>query len=92
MKKLFFIVALMFSMNASAFRVFNSQIGDFKKITNRYYSCIVKLQNTEVEVIVTKDLMTLIKSNRVSLNLKWANCGHDGIKFYLIPTFKNEPR
>lgn len=94
MKKIIFTIAFTFSMviNASAFRVYNSQVSDFKRITNKYYSCIVKLQSTEVEVLITKDLMALIKSNQVSLDLKWESKDNKGMRFYLIPTFKTNPK
>lgn len=94
MKKIIFTLALAFGIvaNASALRVFNSQISNFKRITNKYYSCVVKLQSTEVEVIVTKNTMNLIKHNRVSLDLKWTKCGDKGMRFYLIPDYKSIPR
>lgn len=91
MKKLFIAVALIFSMKASAFRVFNSQVTNFNKIDKNIYSCEVVLQKQVITCYINKELMDLIKSNRVALDLKWES-KDKGMRFYLIPSFKNEPR
>lgn len=94
MKKIVFTIALAFGIvaNASALRIFNSQVINFNKVDKNIYSCDVVLQQRVVTCYINKELMELIKANRVALDLKWANCGCEGFKFYLIPSFKNEPR
>lgn len=96
MKKLFFVAAFLFVANTSfAFRIFNSQVSNFKKIGHNIYSCEVSLYLAGQQAIcyVDKDLMNLIKSNRVSLDLKWSMDNNSGkIKFWLVPTFDNIPR
>lgn len=95
MKKIVFTIALAFGIvaNASALRIFNSQVINFNKVDKDIYSCDVVLQQRVVTCYINKELMELIKANRVALDLKWERVkGNKDMSFYLLPTFKSIPR